>query len=74
MAYIAKVKFADLQDNKRLYLAGETFPRDGLLVSPERLAELSGSNNLAGYPLIEKIADSADNTKAPRKRVKRDVE
>ena len=77
MAYKVLVRFADLQDNKRLYLAGEIFPRDGLTVTAARLVELSGSNNLAGYPLIEKVADADEpnaETKVPRKRVKRDAE
>lgn len=80
MSYIAKVKFADLTDGKRLYLAGETFPRDGLAVSDERLAYLAGSDNLAGYPLIEKVDDETPEPtpepveKPTRKRVRRDAD
>lgn len=52
MIYRALVRFADLQDGKRIYEAGETFPRLGLHVSEERLTELAGSDNRAGHPLI----------------------
>ena len=76
MAYRAKVTFADLQDGKRLYHEGETFPRDGLTVSEKRLASLAGSDNRMGYPLIEYIhdepADDADE-KPVRKRARKDA-
>lgn len=51
--------FTDLQDNNHPYQAGETFPRDGLEVSEERLAELSGTNNKRGIALIKKATKSA---------------
>ena len=47
--------FTDLQDNNHPYKEGDTFPRKGLEVKEERLAELSGSNNKQGKPLIEKV-------------------
>ena len=34
---------------------GDTFPRKGVEVKPERIAELSGSNNKQGTPLIEEV-------------------
>lgn len=79
MAYKAKVTFADLKDGKRLYLAGETFPRDGLIVTDERLAYLAGSDNLMGYPLIEKVDEEKPESTEPvekpmRKRVKRNAD
>ena len=49
--------FADLQDNKRFYVAGDVFPRNGLKVSNDRLKELSTKNNLMGEPLIEYVPD-----------------
>lgn len=52
MTYKVLTRFADLQDGKRIYEAGETFPRLGLHVSEERLAELAGSDNRIGHPLI----------------------
>lgn len=47
--------FTDLQDNDYAYNVGDTFPRDGVDVTEERLAELSGSDNKQGIPLIEKV-------------------
>ena len=55
--YRAAVAFADLQDGNRRYQAGEKFPRDGLVVSDERIAELAGSNNRMGFPLIVEVAE-----------------
>lgn len=47
--------FTDLQDNNRPYDVGDNFPRAGLEVSDERIAELSGKNNLQGEPLIKSV-------------------
>lgn len=80
MSYIVKTPFADLEDGRRYYLAGEKFPRDGLTVSDERLAQLAGSDNLMGFPLIEKVEDAAEHiesveiSKPTRKRVKKDAD
>ena len=52
MSYIVLTRFADLQDGNRIYEAGDTYPRPGFDVSPERLAELAGSDNRMGEPLI----------------------
>lgn len=65
MAYRAAVDFFDLQDNNRLYHAGDTFPRDGLSVTAERIEELAGDHNRMGYPLIKKVEEQ----KPTRKRV-----
>lgn len=82
MGYIARVTFADLQDGKRLYHEGDKFPRDGLTVSEKRLAQLSGSDNLMGYPLIVKTADemvaetvynAVEKPAVTRKRVRKDA-
>ena len=59
--YKALVYFTDLQDNRYAYNAGDVFPRIGLEVSEERLAELSGSNNKRGIPVIEFV-------EAPKKK------
>lgn len=55
--YVVIKYFTDLQDNSHPYNAGDTFPRKGLVVSEQRLKELSGSNNRQNTPLI-KIAPS----------------
>lgn len=54
--------FTDLQDNNYKYNAGDIFPRKGLKVSEERLAELSGYNNRQHKPLIEKIDNVPEET------------
>lgn len=55
MSYIVIERFADLQDGNRIYEAGDTYPRPGLDVTPGRIAELAGSDNRMGYPLIEAV-------------------
>ncbi len=57
--------FTDLQDGNFAYEVGDTFPRKGLEVTEDRLAELSGSDNRQGQPLIEKVAE------APKKPAKK---
>lgn len=52
MSYIVLTRFADLQDGNRIYEAGDEYPRLGFDVTPERLAELAGSDNRVGRPLI----------------------
>lgn len=52
--------FIDLEDNNHEYNVGVKFPRGNKKVTPERLAELSGSRNRQGKPLIEKV-EQADN-------------
>ena len=49
--------FADLQDGKRLYQAGDTFPRPGLTVTDKRLQALASSDNAAHMALIEYVPD-----------------
>lgn len=49
--------FEDLQDGCHAYNIGDTFPREGLEVSEERLAELAGSANLQKKPLIAKVEE-----------------
>lgn len=59
--------FYDLQDNDHAYYVGDVFPRNGLAVSEERLAELSGRNNKQGVPLIGKVEDAPKKKKAVKK-------
>lgn len=58
--------FADLQDKNHEYKPGDVFPRVGLEVTAARLAELSGSNNKQGEPLIAKVEDAP--AKKPTKK------
>lgn len=55
MAYKVIKLFTDLHDNDYLYKVGDTFPRKGISVTEERIAELSGSDNKQHTPLIEKV-------------------
>lgn len=59
--YIVISRFADLQDHNRIYEAGDTYPRPGFDVSPERLAELAGSDNRIGHPLITDVDAPCDD-------------
>ena len=59
--------FRDLQDSKATktgtiyhrYLVGDRYPREGANPSPERIAELAGTNNRMGCPLIAPIESAA---------------
>ena len=63
MMYKVVKYFADLQDNNYEYQAGDTFPRRGLVVSEERLAELAGSENKQGVPLIQLVEPKTKRAK-----------
>lgn len=60
--------FTDLHDNNHAYNVGDIFPRKSVTVSEERLAELAGSNNKQGQPLIVKVEQA--EKKAPAKKKK----
>lgn len=47
--------FTDLQDNNHAYNVDDTFPRDGMAVTPDRIKELSGTQNKRGIALIEEV-------------------
>ena len=70
--------FMDLQDNKHEYNVGDVFPREGLEVSEERLAELAGSDNKRKMPLIEKAEEvkeeAAEEVKEEVKPAKKKAE
>ena len=61
--------FTDLQDNNYAYYVGDAFPRNGVEVGAERIAELSSDKNRLGVPLIEEVAE-----KPKRTRKKKDEE
>lgn len=60
--------FTDLQDNNHPYEVGDTFPRKGIEVTEDRIAELSGSENKQGQPLIEKVAAAKKPAKKATKK------
>lgn len=51
--------FCDLQDKNHSYNEGDIFPREGLEVTEERIAELAGSQNRQGTPLIKAVEEVA---------------
>lgn len=66
--------FVDLQDVKKTksgniyteYNVGDTYPREGLEPSAERIAELAGSDNKQHTPLIEKVEEKPEEK--PKKK------
>lgn len=67
--------FTDLQDRSRKYHAGDTFPREGLIVSKERLEELSTDKNRRGIPLIEKVDETEEQpTEQPTEETEEQTE
>ena len=55
--------FTDLQDNNYAYCVGDTFPRNGVEVGAERIAELASDKNRLGVPLIEEITEKPKRTR-----------
>lgn len=53
MTYTVIKRFSDLQDGNHVYEIGDTFPREGVAVSPKRITELAGSENRQRTPLIK---------------------
>ncbi|MGN0378533.1 MAG: hypothetical protein ACI4EU_02985 [Butyrivibrio sp.] len=53
MTYTVINFFTDLQDFNHPYSVGDTFPREGMKATEERIKELSGSKNRQGKPLIK---------------------
>ena len=64
--------FMDLQDDNHLYEVGQTYPRSGYKPTDERIAELSGSNNKRGKPLLKARQNAAESvTEGKPKRGRR---
>lgn len=66
MGYEVIKVFTDLADNNYPYTLGNTYPREGLEPTGERIAELSGNKNKRGISLIKEI-------KEPDSEVKKEV-
>lgn len=60
--------FTDLQDNEHPYNAGDTFPRDGLTVSRERIIELATASNKQSTPLITFIEDKSNQAQSEKQK------
>lgn len=56
--------FEDLQDNRHPYNEGDTYPRKGLNVSEERIAELASDKNRRGVSLIAEVVTKSKKTKS----------
>lgn len=69
--------FTDLHDNNYPYSVGDIFPRPGISVTDARLAELAGSNNRQGEPLIARVDEpkaAQPSEKAPAKKTRKKAE
>lgn len=53
--------FKDLQDGGYIYHEGDLYPREGVIVTKERIDELKGKNNKIGVPLIKREQVKKDN-------------
>lgn len=60
--------FHDLQDNEHPYNVGDIFPREGAQPTERRIAELSGSGNKQGKPLIELVEEPKKSAKKKPKK------
>lgn len=60
--------FTDLQDDGHEYHAGDIFPRSGLAVTDERIAELSSANNKRGKALIKDAQAKLTSEEKPAKQ------
>ena len=68
MMYKVIKYFTDLHDNGYPYSVGDTYPRQGMTATEERIAELLGSNNKQGQPLIERVPMQEAPTKKSTKK------
>ena len=50
-------KFADREDSNHIYNVGDTYPREGVEPTEERIKELKGGKNKIGEPLIKSVED-----------------
>lgn len=64
--YVVINYFTDLRDYDHPYNVGDEFPRQGVTVSEERLAELSSSRNKQRRPLI-KVVEDTQKAEEPKK-------
>lgn len=60
--------FVDLQDSNHAYNVGDEYPRIGLEVTEQRIAELAGCENRQKQPLIELVQPIEE---APAEKPKR---
>lgn len=70
MLYRVVKYFTDMQDCDHPYNPGDIFPRDGVSVSEKRIAELAGSDNRQGVPLIKAEESQKKTRKSANKTAK----
>lgn len=66
--YIATTRFVDLEDDEHIYNIGDTYPRDGLTVSRERIIELITTKNKRNMPLITYVQGDVENDLVEEKK------
>lgn len=71
MKYVVIKKFKDLLDSNHLYQLGDAYPRSGKKATQKRIAELSGSKNKAGQPLIEAVPEECPEVKEEPEKVEK---
>lgn len=80
MMYRVIKYFTDLQDNEHAYNVGDVYPRKGVVVTGERIAELASAENKQHTPLIEAVdepeaeapaEDTAEAEEKPKRTRKR---
>lgn len=59
--------FVDLQDNGHLYLVGDVYPRQDVIVPQIRINELLSESNKMRTPLIEEVKESKPMMNKPAK-------
>lgn len=59
--------FPDAQDNSYIYNVGDTYPRDGVKPSKERISELSGDRNSRQRPLIAETEETKRKATSEKK-------
>lgn len=73
MKYVVISYFTDLRDYDHAYNVGDEFPRQGVTVSEERIAELSSGRNKQRRPLIKAVEESGNKkTEEPKTPVQAD--
>lgn len=54
--------FTDLQDNNYAYHVGDSYPREGVAVTAERIKELASADNRQKKPLIKLVEGEKPET------------
>lgn len=73
MKYKVVHRFRDLQDNDHIYKVGDTYPRKEIKiedVAPERIEELSGTQNKIGEILIKAEKEEVKEKEATTEKEK----